>query len=465
MKTMKTVWSSMTLAVAICAGAQAADMSTDILKRGEYLATAGDCIACHSTAAGKLFAGGLAIATPLGKIVSTNITPSKTAGIGNYTLEQFSDALRRGVRADGERLYPAMPYTAYAQLSDDDVKALYTYFQQGVAAVDDKPAATDLPFPFNIRMTMAAWNLLFLDGKPFVPDGSKSVEWNRGAYLAQGLAHCSTCHTPRTALMGEDKSQPLAGADLGTWYAPNISSDAVSGIGNWSQAQIAEYLRTGRIAGKAQAGGPMADVIDNSLRHLTEEDRQAIATYIKTAAPQHASQDAQAADSFGQAYAGIGESRGAPLASDTTKFNGAQLYDANCASCHRANGEGSAQWGGKDGASLPALFHNTALGHLNSNNLVMAILEGVQRKAGGPEVLMPAFSNKLNDEQLVILSNYLLQHYGNPAAKVTAEQVKSLRAGGETSSLVTLARVGIVLVIVLLLIFVLLLGRRRQSKR
>lgn len=171
--------------------------SAEQLQRGQYLATAGDCVACHTAPGGKPFAGGLPVPTPIGTIFATNITPSKMAGIGNYTEQQFSDALRRGIRADGARLYPAMPYTAYAQISDDDVQALYAWFMHGVSAVDTVPAPTRLPFPFNIRLSMAAWNLLFLDSKPFTPDPGKSADWNRGAYLVRGLAHCSTCHTPR----------------------------------------------------------------------------------------------------------------------------------------------------------------------------------------------------------------------------------------------------------------------------
>jgi mono/diheme cytochrome c family protein len=441
--------------------AQAAD--ADLVKRGEYLATAGDCVACHTAQGGKPFAGGLEIATPLGKIVSTNITPSRSEGIGNYTQEQFSDALRRGVRADGQHLYPAMPYTSYAQLADDDVKALYAYFMQSVPPVDTKPAATGLPFPFSIRLSMAAWNLLFLDRKPFVPDGAKSAEWNRGAYLALGLAHCSTCHTPRNALMAEDHSRALAGADLGTWYAPNISSDPVSGIGAWSEAELAEYLRSGRVDGKAQAGGPMAEAIDNSLGKLSDEDRRALAVYIKSSAPQRNAADTQAAHTWGKPMLVADSVRGGALALDTSRFNGAQLYDANCASCHQARGEGSTRWGGKDGASLPSLFHNTTLGHANSNNVVMAILQGIERKQGGAEVMMPAFGNQLNDEQIASLSNYLLQNFGNPAAKVTVEQVKTLRAGGPASPLLNLARIGMLVGGLLVVLIIALLLRRKRT--
>jgi mono/diheme cytochrome c family protein len=253
--------------------ALAADADPALVERGHYLAVAGDCGACHSAPGDKPMAGGLAVGTPIGAIISTNITPSKIAGIGTYTLAQFAAALRRGVRADGARLYPAMPYTAYAGVTDADVKALYSYFMLGVAPVDQRPAEPRLPFPFNIRLSMMAWNLLFLDTKPFTPDPGKSAEWNRGAYLAVTLGHCGTCHTPRNLLMAEEGSRLLAGSDLGTWFAPNITSSANSGIGAWSVGDLVSYMRDGRAAGKGQAAGPMAEAIDHSLRHLSEGDR------------------------------------------------------------------------------------------------------------------------------------------------------------------------------------------------
>ncbi|MEG1324225.1 MAG: c-type cytochrome, partial [Janthinobacterium sp.] len=312
------------------------------IERGRYLATAGDCIACHSVPGGQPMAGGLALATPLGAIVATNITPSTTHGIGNYTLKQFSDAVRHGVRADGANLYPAMPYTAYAKVTDEDTAALYDYFMHGVAAVDKAPAQqTDLPFPFNIRLSMAGWNWLFLDKKPFVTDTAKSMEWNRGAYLAQGLAHCTTCHTPRNALMAEQLSKELGGADLGTWYAPNITSDVNSGVGGWSQQELVGYLRTGRAANKAQAAGPMAEAIDHSLKHLNDADLHAIAHYIKSVPAIRDKADTQPVTQWGKAGDELASIRGVPLPQNLNKMSGAQLYDAQCASCHQAKGEGS----------------------------------------------------------------------------------------------------------------------------
>jgi mono/diheme cytochrome c family protein len=440
--------------------AHAAD--DDLVKRGEYLAKAGDCVACHTAPQGKPFAGGLPLSTPLGSIVSTNITPSKTHGIGNYTLEQFSAALRRGVRADGQHLYPAMPYTSYTLVSDDDVKALYTYFMQGVTPVDESPPATALPFPFNVRLSMAAWNLLFLDQGPFTPDPSKSVEWNRGAYLVRGLAHCSTCHTPRNVLMAENSSMSLAGSVIGTWYAPNVSSDPTSGIGTWSEAEIADYLRTGHVINRAQAAGPMAEAVDNSLRHLTGDDLGAMANYLKSTPPMRNSADVQAAHTWGGPKGSFDEIRGVALPADDKQMSGPQLYDAYCASCHQAHGEGAGQ--GIDGPGLPSLFHNTALGHANTNNLVMVMLEGVHRQESAPDVLMPAFGHTLSDEQITTLGNFLLTQYGNPHASVTLEQVRTLRAGGEASPLVTIARAGLFVAGLVVLALVFLLTRKRKTR-
>lgn len=431
------------------------------IERGRYLATAGDCIACHSVPGGKPMAGGLALATPLGAIVATNITPSTTHGIGNYTLKQFSDAVRHGVRADGANLYPAMPYTAYAKVTDEDTAALYDYFMHGVAAVDAAPAqTTDLPFPFNIRLSMAGWNLLFLDKKPFVADTAKSMEWNRGAYLAQGLAHCTTCHTPRNALMAEQLSKELGGADLGTWYAPNITSDINSGVGGWSQQELVDYLRTGRTANKAQAAGPMAEAIDHSLKHLSDADLNAIAHYVKGVPAIRDKADTKPVTQWGKAGDDLASIRGVPLPQNLNKMTGAQLYDAQCASCHQARGEGSF-----DG-SLPPLFHNSVTGRSNSNNLVMAILDGVERQDGGSHGaghLMPAFRQTLSDEQIVTLGNYVQKMYGNPDVKVTAEQVSTLRNGGPASNLIGLARAGIIVGVLVLLALLLWWRARRRS--
>jgi mono/diheme cytochrome c family protein len=438
------------------ATAQGESTAPALIARGKALATAADCVACHSEAGGKPFAGGLKLATPLGPIVASNITPSTTAGIGKDTLAQFSRALRQGIRADGSHLYPAMPYTAYAKLSDDDIGALYAYFMHGVAPVDTPAPQTKLPFPFNIRRSMALWNAVYLDGKPFAAPSGASPEVARGAYLAEALAHCDTCHTPRGFLMGPKNDQALAGGSLGTWYAPNITSDVNSGIGGWSEAELVNYLKNGVAPGKAQAAGPMAEVIEHSLRHLSDADLHAIAQWLKTTRPVHEAADSQPPYSWGNPGNRLADVRGMPLPAHADEMSGPQIYDAQCASCHQANGAG------RD-SGLPSLFHNTALGHANSDNLVMAILNGVVRQSDSSDVLMPAFGSQLSDIQVTTLSNYLLSMYGRPNASVSTRRVAELRTGGAASPLLAVVRFGMgITTLVVLLFAILWLSRRRR---
>lgn len=446
--------------ICACAAGNAwADASTDsVVKRGEYLAIASDCVACHTAPGGQPFAGGLAIATPIGSVVATNITPSKTHGIGNYTQAQFADAVRLGIRADGAHLYPAMPYTAYALLSDVDAAALYAYFMQDVKPVDVSVPQTQLPFPFNIRVEMSAWNLLFLDRKPYVANPGKSEQWNRGAYLVRGPTHCGACHTPRNLLMAEESSQELAGAALGAWFAPNITSDSDSGIGGWSDQEIVDYLRTGRAAGKAQAAGPMAEAVDHSLQYLTDSDLHAIAAYLRTVPARKDPGVNTLVYARGQRANQLLAIRGVPLPDDPQKMNGAQLYDAHCATCHQASGEGSFE------GAMPSLFHNTATGRAHVGNLVMVILDGIHRGTHGDETLMPGFAKDLSDAQIALLATYVMQSYGNPAGTVSEDTVREARSGGPPSHLVLLARLGLLGAAVLLILFVLWWRRRRRAR-
>lgn len=452
---MKFSW----LAATVLAAAPAFAADNAEVERGRYLATAGDCVACHTAPGGKSMAGGLALASPLGSIYSTNITPSKTHGIGNYTLQQFTNALRHGKRADGANLYPAMPYTAYAKTTDEDIAAMYAYFMQGVQAVDDAPAKqTDLPFPFNIRASLSVWNAMFHDATPYKADASQPPEWNRGAYLAQGLAHCTTCHTPRTALMAEDAKRSLGGADLGGWYAPNITSHASSGIGSWTEDELVAYMSGKPVPGKGPAAGPMAEAVDHSLKHLSAEDLKAIAVYVKSVPAVDDGSLKQSAASFGKQTDALESVRGVDLPKDYNAMTGAQIYDGYCAACHQAQGQGT------EGGGLPSLFNNTSLGHANSNNLVQVLLHGIERH--GADSVMPGFAHELTDKQITSLGNYLLTSYGNPSAKVTEQQVAQLRdpaAAGSGSSLLTLARIGMAVGVIVVLALIAWLVRRRKS--
>jgi mono/diheme cytochrome c family protein len=451
----------------ICHAADSPDQTAAAIGRGEYLATAADCGACHTAPGRKPFAGGLAIDTPLGTIYSTNITPSAEFGIGHYTEEEFSRALRRGIRRDGANLYPAMPYTSYAKFTDDDVHALYAYFTQAVTPVDQSTPQTELPFPLNIRLSMMGWNLLFLNTTAFVPDSRQSAEWNRGAYLAEGAAHCSTCHTPRGFLMQEETSRALSGAEVGPWYAPNITSDPVSGIGSWTKEDLAAYLRTGHLSRKAQAAGSMGEAVTKSFQHLTAPDIDAIATYVKSVPAVHNPGDETSRFAMGKAFSELATLRGRDgIRSDNdTHATGAELFEGNCASCHAAEGQGS-----KDGY-YPSLFLNSATGAKTPANLVAAILYGVDRTISGRQAFMPGFgghptdANPLSDRDIAVLGNYVLTHYGSARTIITEKQVAEARQGGPGSLLPVLVRGGMAAaaIIVLLGIAFVIFKRRKTS--
>ncbi|WP_226383168.1 c-type cytochrome [Burkholderia savannae] len=439
-----------------------------LVKRGAYLATASDCVACHTASRDKPFAGGLPISTPLGTIYSTNITPSITNGIGRYTEEDFSRALRLGVRRDGTHLYPAMPYTSYVRFTGDDVHALYAYFMHVVKPVDIPSPETHLPFPMNVRASMMFWNLLFLGTTAFSADPTHSVEWNRGAYLAEGAAHCSSCHTPRGFLMQEDSSRKFAGADVGAWHAPNITSDMVSGIGSWSQAELAEYLRTGKAPGKAQAAGSMGEAVEHSFQYLSAEDLYAIAAYVKSVPPISHPDDDRSRFAHGTMSSSLATLRGTDGIRSDNDVNptGAQLFQGNCASCHAAEGEGS-----KDGY-YPSLFNNSATGARNPTNLIAAILYGVDRTTSKEQAFMPGFggkpgdANPLSDSEIALLGNYVLQRYGRADAHITEQDVAQVRRGGGSSNLVALTRVGIAVGAALLILIVLfVIFRKKNSPR
>ncbi|MDQ0670309.1 MULTISPECIES: cytochrome c [unclassified Pseudomonas] len=442
----------------------AAEDTAALIQKGAYVARAGDCEACHRTAenGGAPLAGGYVIDSPMGKIISSNITPSKAYGIGDYTEQQLADALRKGINAKGQHLYPAMPYTSYQGMSDDDIHALYVYLQQGVKAVDQPVPETHLAFPFNIRQLMFGWNLVFLDSQGFVPKPGATEQTSRGQYLVDNLAHCGACHTPRNALMAEDNSQYLAGAKLGGWVAPNITSDKVSGLGDWSEDDLVNFLKNGHLADKAQAAGGMAEAVENSFRYLSDSDLHAMAAYLHSVPPirdpgqtERVVRDVKPVD---MSTLETGQGDQASLA-DATGLDGARLYNSACSSCHGRDGQGSAD------KFYPSLSLNTALNGNQANNLVMAIIAGIDRKGADGAVSMPALGGDLNDAQIAAIANYSLQTFGNPALSVSSEEVTSLRRGGDAPLLITampylLWGGGLV---VLVLIIVLLLWRRHHQ--
>jgi len=396
-----------------------------LVKSGAYLAVAGDCMACHSTTKGAPYAGGLALSVPLlGTIYSSNITPDLKTGIGSWTLNDFDRAVRHGVSQDGHHLYPAMPYVSYAKISDADVKALYTYFMHGVAPVSQANRASEIPWPLNMRWPLALWNTLFLPDGVYQNKTGQSLAWNRGAYLVQGLAHCSTCHTPRgigmqEQALDESGSGFLSGSVLAGWQAYNITSDAHSGIGSWTPLQLTQYLRTGNVPHLAQAAGPMGEAVQHSFSQLSATDLDAIVTYIRTVpAVRDSSGDNQARQTRGLPGSAVAQERGIALSNE---LDPARLYLGNCATCHQASG------GGTPDGYYPSLFHNSTVGAANPGNLLQVILHGVHRKVGDADIDMPAFAMTLSDEQVAALANYVTTQFGNPAAHVTPGEVAKLR--------------------------------------
>jgi mono/diheme cytochrome c family protein len=398
--------------------------------RGAYLAKAGDCVACHTVDRKKPFAGGAPLATNFGTIYSTNITPDPTHGIGQYSYEDFAKALRQGVAKDGHYLYPAMPYPSYAKINDADMQALYSYFMHGVAPIPQTNLASNLSFPFNIRALMVGWNLMFLPKQgAFQPDPQQSVEWNRGAYLVQGLEHCGACHTARgaagqeKALDGHDDAY-LGGYTLAGWYAPSLRGPQSDGLRGWSQADLSAYLRSGRTEDGA-AFGPMAEVIEHSTQFLSDSDLNAIGTYlisVKTAG--------NASSNSNNAAVPIKTNGSVDTDPTAVAFrgghinsSGAELYLNNCNACHRSNGNGAVP-------TFPTLGHNAVVVSSDPSSLIHIVLSGSHmpstEKAPTP-LAMPDFGWRLSDQQVADLLSFVRSSWGNQASAVTADQVAKVR--------------------------------------
>lgn len=392
----------------------------ELIKRGEYLARAADCTACHTAPGGAAFGGGYPVNTPFGVIYGTNISADKQFGIGNWSDDEFVAAVRDGIGKDGGQLYPAMPYDAFTKMTRDDVLAIKAYLLS-LPAVPQATPKTDLSFPFNQRWGMRFWKWVNFDRGELKPDPAQSAQWNQGRYLVEALAHCGTCHTPRNLTMGMDTGKAFAGGDLGAWTAYNITPDKNAGIGNWSQQDLVGYLKTGNAPGRASASGPMAEAVEHSLQYLPETDLQAIAVYLRSVPAIADAQQSRPRDSWGNATQDYLDRRG----NGNSPQDGAALFNGNCATCHGAAGGGI----GKGFHAYPSLFNHGSTGAAEGNNLVSVILGGVHRDMQQGEILMPSFASELSDSQIAQLSNYVSKQFGNPAAaNVSAEQVQKLRA-------------------------------------
>jgi len=391
-----------------------------LIEKGRYIATAGDCIACHTAPNGKQFAGGLSMATPIGALYSTNITPDKATGIGNYSLDDFDRAVRHGITPQGQTLYPAMPYPSYAKISDDDLRALYAYFMHGVAPVANANRASEISWPLSLNFPLAIWRKMYAPPvAPLTLNKYESAMLARGAYLVQGLGHCGACHTPRASTMQElaqDESSPAylsGGPVIDGWLAVNLRSNPAGGLGRWSEQDIVDTLSKARNEHSAVVGSPMAEVVAHSTQHMTKEDLTAMAAYLKSLSPGLA-EKASYKESDATALA---------LKSGREDGRGAQLYLDNCAACHRTDAK-------SNGKVFPALAGNPSVLSDDATSLIKLILEGSKlpsTKAAPSDLGMPGFAWRLSDEETAQLVTFVRQSWGNAASAVSAGDVAKLR--------------------------------------
>jgi mono/diheme cytochrome c family protein len=377
--------------------------SFDQIERGRYLAIAGDCTACHTTPGGKPFAGGRAIETPFGSLLAPNLTPDRETGIGAWSDEDFINALQHGRGRGGERLYPAMPYNYYTKMTRDDALAIRAYLD-ALEPVHNDVIANQLPFPFNIRLSMIGWNALFFKDGPFTPTPGKSDEWNRGAYLVEALGHCGACHTAKNFLGGDKTSGALQGGVLQGWYSPNLTGDARTGLGDWSVEDVVTYLKSGHSRMTA-ATGPMAEVVADSTSQLSDTDLSAMATYLKD-------------------QASAGTASPTPVAADDRAMRAGQaIYVDNCAACHTNEGAGIT-------TLFPTLKASPIVQAADATSLIRIVLQGAQsvatdRAPTGPS--MPALGWKLSDDQVAAVITYIRNDWGNAASAISASDVKASR--------------------------------------
>ncbi|HXO72269.1 MAG TPA: cytochrome c [Bradyrhizobium sp.] len=382
-----------------------------LVERGAYLARAADCMVCHTTQGGKEYAGGLGFKLPFGTLYSTNITPDKETGIGNYSDQDFLNALHRGTRRDGARLYPAMPYTSYTYITDADALAIKAYLFSLAPVRAIQPANT-LTFPFNQRWAMAFWSELFNPDTRFEPDTSKSPEWNRGAYLAEALAHCGECHTPRNLAFALNNRKKFGGALTAGWRAFNISSDKATGLGAWSDDDIFSYLSTGHAAGHGTASGPMGEAVDHSFSQLAPEDIRAMVAYLRTV-PAIASADLPATTApAAPASHKDGDSTPDP--------RGKIVFQGACVSCHGWTGESSI-------SPFATLTGAWAVNDPSATNVAQIVISGTRRHTPPDAVSMPAFGNAYSDVEIAAVANYVTARFGSKPSRITAQDVAELR--------------------------------------
>jgi mono/diheme cytochrome c family protein len=408
MHSSHAIIASALVGVATLLPARAIDIQDfDLIQRGRYLADMGDCGACHTLpGSGVMLAGGRPIETPFGTLLGPNITPDPETGIGAWTDDEFINSLTKGTGRNGTHLYPAMPYTYMTKITREDAIAIRAYLNT-IPAVHNPVQPNQLPFPFDVRAGLVAWDELNFRPGEFKPAAGKSATWNRGAYIVEGPAHCGLCHTPKNAAGGDENSRRLKGYALQGWFAPDITNDPRRGIGSWSVEEIVTYLKTGHNRFSA-ASGPMAEAIMDSISKLTDDDLKAIATYLKDQPVENVAEEAGNPD--------VGVMK-----------DGSAIYADQCAACHAPDGSGI------DGL-FPMLKGSPLVQSVNPASVLHVLLRGARSAATDPAPTapaMPSFGWTLNDDQIAAVATFVRNAWGNRAPPVDPAAVGKTRAALE----------------------------------
>ena len=390
-------------------GVPASLARTDVVRRGEYLAKAADCVVCHTAPGEGSYAGGLAFSLPFGMLWSTNITSDATTGIGNYSDQDFLNAVRRGIRNDGTRLYPAMPFTAYTLMTDDDALAIKAYLFS-LPAVRKQNRPDTLRFPFNQRWGMIFWSWAFNPDTRFAPHTARNAEWNWGAYVAEALAHCGDCHTPRNLALALDNNWKFAGAVAAGWFAYDITADKGTGIGAWTDEEVSTYLSKGHATGRGTASGPMGEAVDHSFSQMDPADIQALVTYLRSIPAIASGEKGTLPPPAPASPKAGGGAEDAP---------GRKVFAQACVSCH--------SWTGVSALSpIATISGSRAVSDPTATNVAQIVISGTRRFA--PDTMsMPAFGSTYTDSEIAAVANYVTGRFGDVASRLTAADVAALR--------------------------------------
>ena len=390
---------------AVAAMTQASEQQTQHIAQGEYIARLGGCASCHTLAENKPLAGGYEVRTPFGSIYAPNITPDVATGIGSWSFDDFWQAMHHGKGDGGKLLYPAFPYTSYTKMQREDAQALFAYLQS-LPAIHQENREASFDFPYSLRGALYVWRALYFNAGEYQADTSQSDEWNRGAYLVEGVGHCGECHTTRNALGAVDQKSTLAGGliPVQNWYAPNLSMQKGGDLEAWTQKDVIDLLKTG-LSSKGSALGPMADVVRNSTQYMTDNDVKAVAVYLASLP------------------APVPSSKTAEIVKATDSKVGESIYTASCESCHGAEGQGVA-------GIYPALVNNPTVLEPTGINTLRSVLWGgfrVSSQSNPEPYSMPPFADALDNTQIAAVVNYIRQSWGNNATAISADAVKSIR--------------------------------------